>query len=307
MDCDLGHADAVLLAGADADGAAVLDIEHRVGGDAVLYGPAEDHIVNLPLAWRAVAGEGLTLPGGGGGFEVGDRADGVDRRLLGDDAAVNQALEVHIAEFFKLGQAVDAADLDDPQVLAFLEDLKTALFKGGGADHLQIVLRQQGGGVVVAGAAHDHGPAEGGDTVAAVGAVKGVGQGVAVGRAAGVVVLEDDGCRTIHEILEDIEAVVDVGEVDLAGMLAHLAHILDLDPGDQTVAGLDKGAFAQSQIAVDQLIEGGLLIRVLAIAHAPLVNGTVLLFDSPGPLAIDQPLVAKRDGHVHGEVIAENG
>ena len=129
---DLGHADPVLLAGADAHGAAVLDIEYRVGGDAVLHGPAEDHVVDLPLAGVALAAIFPALPGGDRRFQVGRGADGVDGRLLDDDAAVNQALEIDKAEFFKVGQAIDAGDLDDPQVLAFFQDLEAALVQNPG-------------------------------------------------------------------------------------------------------------------------------------------------------------------------------
>ncbi len=168
-------------------------------------------------------------------------------------------------------------------------------------------MRQQPGGLIVAGPVHDHCPAEGGDAVAAVGAVKGMGQGVAIGGAAGVVVLEDDSGWFTHEIFEDIEAVINIGQIDLAGMFSHLEHVLDLDSRDQTIARIDKGAVAKGQIAVDQFIEGCLLVRVLAITNAPFVNGAILLLDSPGPLAIDQLLVAEGDGHIHGEMVAENG
>ena len=40
--------------------------------------------------------------------------------MLGNDTAVNQALEVDVTELLKFGQAIDAADLNDPQGIASL-------------------------------------------------------------------------------------------------------------------------------------------------------------------------------------------
>ena len=132
------------------------------------------------------------MPGGDGRFQVCRGADGVDRRLLDDDAAVNQALEIDEAEFFKIGQTIDGGHFDHPQVLAFFQYLQGAFLKIRGADHLQVICGQEFGRIPVAGSTHDHSPTKGGDAVAAVGPVVGIGQALAIGGAAGVVVLEDD-------------------------------------------------------------------------------------------------------------------
>ena len=80
----------------------------------MLHRPTEDHIVDLALAGFALHGIAGALVGADRRFEVGDAADGVDRRLLDNDPAVDQALEVDEAVLLELGQAVDASDLNDP-------------------------------------------------------------------------------------------------------------------------------------------------------------------------------------------------
>ena len=69
-DRDLGHPHPVLFAGADAHGAAVLDENHRVGGDALLHPPAEEEVFVLRGGGLAHAAVFLALMGGRGGLEV---------------------------------------------------------------------------------------------------------------------------------------------------------------------------------------------------------------------------------------------
>ncbi len=238
----------------------------------MLHRPAEEHIVDLPLGRLPVATVFPALPSGDGRFQIGRGADGVDRRLLDDDAAIDQALEIDKAESLKGGEAIDRRYPDDAQVLALFEDIQGSRLEIRGADHLEIIGSQQFRSVFVAGPAHDHSPAEGRDPVATVGPVEGMGQRFAVGGAAGIVVFEDDGGRPVHQVLQDVEAVVDIGQVDLARVLAHLEHVLDRDRRDEAVARFDEGAVPENQIAVDQFVQGCLLIGVFSIAHPSLVD-----------------------------------
>ena len=304
---DLGHAHPVLLAGADGHGAAVLDVDDRVRSDPVLHRPAEEHVLDFPFARLALAGVSGALVGGLRGLQVGGGADGVDRRALDDDAAVDQRFEVHEAVVLVLGEAVDAGHADHPQVLAAGEDGQDALLEIGRAHHLQVVGGHQFRGLPVQGPVDHHRPAEGGDAVAAVGPVVGLGQACAQGRAARVVVLEDDRRRPVGEVLDDVQAVVHVGEIDLARVFAHLEHVRGGDGAHQPLARVDEAAVAENQVAVDQFIEGRLLVRVLAVTQSAFLGGAVLLGDFPGFLAVDQGLVTEGDGHLHGEGVAEQG
>ena len=83
----------------------------------MLDSPAEDHVVEL--AWRGLALAAIlpALPGGHGRLEVGGRADGIDGRLLDDDAPVDKTFEVDEAKVFEVLQAVDSANADNAKIL----------------------------------------------------------------------------------------------------------------------------------------------------------------------------------------------
>jgi len=70
VDCYLGHAHPVLLTGSNTGGAAVFDINNRVGSYPMFHCPAEDHVIELSLGWLTLAGIVFPLPGGGRRFEI---------------------------------------------------------------------------------------------------------------------------------------------------------------------------------------------------------------------------------------------
>ena len=94
--------------------------------------------------------------------------------------------------------------------------------------------------------------------------------------------LYDHRAGGVHEAAQDVEGVVRVREVDLAGMLAELQ---ELGVGGKVAAGLDVGDVAEEQVAVDQLVHGRLLAGILAVAEAFL-----LVVDHPGDLVVDERL-----------------
>ena len=83
----------------------------------------------------------------------------------------------------------------------------------------------------------------------------------------------------------------------LPGCLPLLDHVLLRSMADtRPRPGLDEAAFPENQVAVHQLVEGRLLARVFAVAK-PFFDelAGLLVRDLPGPLAVDERLVAERD------------
>ena len=119
--------------------------------------------------------------------------------------------------------------------------------------------------------------------------------------------LEDDCGWFIHQVFDDIEAVIHIGQVDLTWMFADLQHILNRNAAYQGVARLDKFTVCQSQVSIDQFVKGGLLIRVFPITQATFIHCAVFHGDAPGTFSIDQSLIVKRNGHLHGKRITKNG
>ena len=119
--------------------------------------------------------------------------------------------------------------------------------------------------------------------------------------------LEDDSGRLIHEVFEDIEAVVHVGKIDLARMLAHLQHVIHSEGAYQPPARLDETTVAQNQVAVHQLVKGRLLVRIFSVAQTAFLRFARLIRDRPGFFVIEQGLAAQSDGHLWGEGITPEG
>jgi len=115
-------------------------------------------------------------------------------------------------------------------------------------------------------------------------------------------VLEDDGGRALGEVLQDVQRVVHVGEIRLAGMLAGLEHMRFGGGADEPFAGTAKGHAAKGQAAGDGLVEGGRLIRVLAVAQA-----LDLTVDGPGPLGKGELGLAKLEDEFGREGIFHHG
>jgi hypothetical protein len=85
----------------------------------VLYGPAEDHIVEFALRGLSLTAILLSLPGGNCRFEVGGVTNGVEGRLLDDDTAVDKAFKINKAELFEVFESINATDANYPQIFAF--------------------------------------------------------------------------------------------------------------------------------------------------------------------------------------------
>ncbi len=103
-----------------------------------------------------------------------------------------------------------------------------------------------------------------------------------VGCAARVVMLHDRAGRLGVEEPQDVEGVVDVRQVDLAGVLAHLELVLFRDPAHEARIEIEEAHVAEDDVAVDQLVQGRRLVGVLAVADAPLdLRLLVRVVDAP--------------------------
>ena len=110
----------------------------------------------------------------------------------------------------------------------------------------------------------------------------------------------------IHEVLEQVERGVDIREVDLTRMLSELDQHRFVEGGHKPAFGIDEAALAQDQIAVYQFVEGRLLTGVLTVAQTSLDRLPVLL-DFPRSLAVHEPLLTERDGHLIWKMIGNDG
>ena len=301
-DRQLHAAHAVLLAGADGDRRAVVGEDDRVGGHARFHGPREDEVVGF-LRGGLAGGDGHAVLGGGdGGDEVLGGTDAVHEGLLEDDAAVGHALDVEEGNAREFAEVGEGGQLEDAEVLAGGELFEHAFLEVGGGDHLEIVGGDEIGGPHVQRTVDHHGPAEGGDAVAPEGLVQGVAHAfLGPRRAAGVVVLEDDGGGTFREVLEDVAAVVHVGEVGLARMLSGLQHLRLGEGGHDALRAAPFHA-VHDQLAGFHFIQGGGLVGVFAVAQ-PLGFAV----DVPCALFVCQHGVAERDGHGFREGVLQHG
>jgi len=291
---DLGDAHAVLLAGADADRRAVLDVEHGVAGDRRFDQPAEDQVGVLLRGGQAPdAVDRAVLAGALGRHELRRGARLGHERPLRHQTAVDQRFEIDHALRHVGGQARHVVDAHDAQVLLGREQLHHARTELRRDHHFGVVLGDQPGRLQIDLAVERDAAAERGQAVGLVGAEIGLGQRAAAGDAARVVVLHDDGARGVVEVAQDVERVVGVGQVGFAGMLARLQQ---LGIGGQIAARREGRDLAQREVAVHELVEGRLLAGIFTVAQ-PLL----LAVDHPGDLFVTERLagVAVDEGDLH--------
>ena len=118
---------------------------------------------------------------------------------------------------------------------------------------------------------------------------------------------DDDGGGGIREIAQNVEGVVGVRQVGLAGVLAGLQQF---DVRCQVATRLDGLGIGQRQVAVDQAVKRGFLPGIFAVAQAfglpvdrpghPLVEErlAVVVFANKGNLHPRRKMVLD-DGAIH--------
>ena len=101
--------------------------------------------------------------------------------------------------------------------------------------------------------------------------------------------LDDDGAGLVGEVAEDVERVVRIRDVRLPGMLAGLQQ---LRHRGEVLARLQHLDVAEDEVAVDELVERGLLARVLAIAEPLLLAANrprhLLVLEGLAALAVNE-------------------
>ena len=299
VDGQFHAAHAVLFTGADGHGGAVASKDDRVGGHAGFHGPGKAQVGHFLGVGLAGADGDAVLVRGVGTQEVGIGEDAVHERFLHHDAAVGQALDVQEGGLRQLVQAAQAGQFHDAQVLAALEDLHGAFFIGRSGHHFEIAGGHHLGGLTGEGAVDHHRAAESGDAVAPEGLVQGSGHAAVVpGSAAGVVVLEDDGRGALAEVLQDVGAVVHVGEVGLAGVFAGLDHLGFGHGRNDALTGATPAQAAAGDATFTQFIQGSGLVGVFAVAQT-----FFLVVQGPDALVVHKLFVTQQNGHGLGKSV----
>src|SRR5208283_4731383 len=117
--------------------------------------------------------------------------DLIERRLLNDQAAINQGLEIDKPHIDIILEPVYPGYLDDAQAGPLFEDGQRPFLVIGSGDHFEVVFRNKLGRSLIDRAVDNKAPAESGNPVCAVCSTVSLGQVRAVRGAAGIVMLED--------------------------------------------------------------------------------------------------------------------
>ena len=99
--------------------------------------------------------------------------------------------------------------------------------------------------------------------------------------------LQDRRGGLLLQVFDDIEAVVQVGQVGLARVLARLDHGRLVDGAGEAVARVQEVAAAQGEVAAHQLVEGRLLAGVFAVAQPHFDDLALGVGQLPGAFAVD--------------------
>ena len=103
--------------------------------------------------------------------------------------------------------------------------------------------------------------------------------------------LHDGAGRLLVQKTQDIERIIHVRQVDLAGVLAHLELVGFRDPAHQPAVEVEEADVAEDDVAVDKLVKSGRLIGVFAVADAPLdVSLFIRVVDGPGSFPVFEHL-----------------
>ena len=198
---------------------------------------------------------------------------GVGReRGLGDDAAVDEGLEIDNVFSDEFGKALHVPDAEDAEILLRREQIHHAGLEIGSDHDFGVILDDEFSRFDVAFAIERDRASEGGEAIGLVGAEIRLGQSRTGGYAARIVVLYDDRAWLIHQIAQDVERVVGIGDVRLAGMLAGLEKLGD---GREVAARLYHLDVAENEIAVHELVKRGLLTGILAVSETLLLAADV--------------------------------
>ena len=227
--------DAVDLAAAEADEAAVPDQDDGVGLDVADDLEAEAELVKVVVGWLGLAGHAHFEIGAGGAVGGLDEVAAVDAPDVG-------GFEVEGWAGHGGGPAHDA------EVFAAAEAAEGGRFVVGGDDDVVEVTAHGGDGFGGDGSVEAEDAAEGGDWIGFAGAAVGLDLGLGVGgQAAG------------HGVLDDRDSDV----VEVVGRGPGGLQVEDVDVGElQAVELLDAGEFGVAKLGGAGGVEGAGLVGV---------------------------------------------
>ena len=197
----------------------------------------------------------------------------------------------------------DVADTHDTEVFFLREHVEHAFREFRSRHDFGVIFNDHPGSLFVYFAVEGDGSAESRQTVGHVGPVVRLRERAAFRHTAGVVVLDNDRAGGVHEVTQDIERVVGVGDVDFPGVFARLEQF---DIRGEILSGCDAFDFPENEVAVDKAIERRFLAGILAVPE-PLLH----IVDQPRNLLEGQRLapvvVDERDLHAGRKMVVHDG
>ena len=136
---DFGNSNPVLFTGTDTDGHLVFDVDNGVGCNPRFDQPAEQKVVVFFIRWFPVHPIRLAFVVALRQLEFFSGAGCRHKRPLGDDATIDQGLELDATLTDESVETVDVSDPHHPQVFLRGENVHDPVFETRRHDHLGIM------------------------------------------------------------------------------------------------------------------------------------------------------------------------
>ena len=119
--------------------------------------------------------------------------------------------------------------------------------------------------------------------------------------------LQDGAGRHLVEEPQDVEGIIDIGNVGFPRVFSHLEHVFLSDLAREASVKIEKPHIAENDVAVYQLINGRGLVRVFAVAQAPFnIAFLVGVEDVPDLLLVKQYLATHVDFDGVGKIVFDD-
>ena len=153
-------------------------------------------------------------------------ANPVLKGKLGDNTAVCQGFQIQKRKFAQPLEVKQAGDLQDSQVFLFFQSCQCLGGKLGRGHDLKVQAADKLRAFQVKRPVDNNCAPKGGNTVGVKGLTQDRQQRILLpGRSARIIVLENHCRRFGCQVLQDIDAVINIGQVDFARVFARLQHV----------------------------------------------------------------------------------